>query len=136
MWEVRAQDHDDQGSHGEFHLSGDSVRAMVEGLGPPPGHRRFTSTDHLSPEAVAAYVDDALPTSGRHRASIHLDRCPQCRDEIRQQEQVRRALRGSGPIQMPAELKSKLSGIAEDGRQASRPSRWQRLLRRITGRDR
>ena len=136
MFEVRAQEPEEEKRPGEFHLSGDSVRAVSERLGPPPGHRRFTSTDHLSPEALAAFVDDALPTSGRQRARAHLDRCPQCRDEVREQEEVRRALRGSGPIRMPEELRTKLSVIAEHDHQTERPAGWRRWLRRIIGKDR
>lgn len=132
---MRAQGDSGRGDHGEFQLSDASVRAVSDRLGPPPGHRRFTSTDHLSPEAVAAFVDEALPASGHQRARIHLDRCPQCRDEVRQQEEVRRALRGSGPIRMPDELRSRLSGIADSGHTSPRTSRWQRLLRRIIGKD-
>ena len=50
-----------------------------QALNAPP---RFSSTDHLSVEAVAAYVDGELPMKAHLRAAGHLGRCPQCSAEV------------------------------------------------------
>ena len=65
---------------------------------------RFSSTDHLSVEAVAAYVDGELPMKAHLRAAGHLARCPQCSAEVDAQSQARDALRDCRPVNMPSTL--------------------------------
>lgn len=124
----------------EYRLSQDSARTVVDRTPPPRTARRFLSTDHLSTEAAAAYADGRLPAAGQVRADAHLECCPQCRREVSDQRDARRALRGSGPIQMPGDLRERLrllgDGLVPEEGRAPRPesdSSWSRLLRRLRG---
>lgn len=75
--------------------------------------RRFSSTDHLSIEAIAAYVDGELPMKAHLRAGSHLSLCPQCSAEVEAQGQAREALRESRPVTMPSTLMGLLSQIPQ-----------------------
>ncbi len=75
--------------------------------------RQFGSTDHLSIEAVAAYVDGELPMKAHLRAGSHLSLCTQCAAEVDAQGQARAALRDSRPVTMPSTLMGLLSQIPE-----------------------
>lgn len=75
--------------------------------------RRFTSTDHLSIEAVAAYVDGELPLKAHLRAGSHLSVCQQCAAEVEAQGQARSALRDSRPVTMPTALMGLLTQIPQ-----------------------
>jgi anti-sigma factor RsiW len=75
--------------------------------------KEFSSTDHLSPEAVAAFVDGELPMKIHMRAAGHLAACPQCAEEIDAQGQARAALRDSRPVTMPTSLMGLLSAIPQ-----------------------
>ena len=48
----------------------------------PVGPRRFGSTEHLSTEAIAAFVDGELRMSAHLRAAHHLSLCPDCAAEV------------------------------------------------------
>ncbi|WP_346995775.1 hypothetical protein [Dietzia sp. SLG310A2-38A2] len=83
-------------------------------------------------------MDGCLPPAGQVRADAHLTLCPQCRREVAEQQDARRALRGSGPIHMPGDLRERLRLLGEGPAQeppraTSSPSggRWSRLLRRL-----
>lgn len=136
----------------EFRLSRETARQVTDSTGPPRPRRVFLSTDHLSTEAAAAYVDGRLPQAGQVRADAHLELCDPCRREIDVQREARRALRGSGPIRMPDDLRDRLRGLEELGRrevggQSGQDPRhgvetagdhgqdnlWSRLLRRFRG---
>lgn len=124
----------------EYRLSSESARELASRAGPPPGERRFLSTDHLSTEAAAAYADGRLPATGQSRADAHLARCPQCRREVADQRDARHALRGSGPIHMPQELRDRLHLLGDrpilDPAESREPeSLWVRLRRRLRGHD-
>ncbi len=83
----------------------------------PPGSvggRPFRSTEHLSTEAVAAYVDGELPMAAFQRADEHLIRCPQCRAEVDAQRAASTRLRQSGEITIPASLLGQLSRIPQE----------------------
>jgi hypothetical protein len=75
--------------------------------------RQFGSTEHLSTEAVAAFVDGELPMKSHLRAASHLSLCPQCAAEVDAQGQARAALRDSCPIVVPTTLLGLLSQIPQ-----------------------
>jgi hypothetical protein len=77
----------------------------------PVGPRRFGSTEHLSTEAIAAFVDGELRMSAHLRAAHHMSLCPQCSAEVDAQGQARAALRESCPIRIPTSLLGALSEI-------------------------
>ena len=77
----------------------------------PVGPRQFGSTEHLSTEAIAAFVDGELSMKGHLRAAGHMSQCPECAAEIEAQGQARTALRESCPIAIPTSLLGALSQI-------------------------
>jgi len=77
----------------------------------PVGPREFGSTEHLSTEAIAAFVDGELRMTAHLRAGHHLSLCPQCAAEVDAQGQARAALRESCPIDIPSGLLGLLSQI-------------------------
>jgi hypothetical protein len=85
----------------------------------PVGPRQFGSTEHLSTEAIAAFVDGELRMTAHLRAAQHLSVCPQCAAEVDAQGQARTALRDSCPIIMPTSLLGALSQIPHDTIQPS-----------------
>lgn len=84
--------------------------------------RQFRSTEHLSTEAVAAFVDGELRMTAHLRAAHHMSLCPQCAADVEGQRQTRAALRDSQPIDIPRSLLGNLSQIpleADDDELAS-----------------
>lgn len=77
----------------------------------PVGARRFRSTEHLSIEAIAAFVDGELRMNAHLRAAHHLSLCPQCAAEVDDHTRARAALRDSHPIRIPSSLLGLLSQI-------------------------
>lgn len=75
--------------------------------------RQFGSTEHLSIEAVAAFVDGELSMTAHMRAANHLSLCAQCAAEVDAQGQARTALRDSQPIAIPNTLLGMLSQIPQ-----------------------
>jgi hypothetical protein len=73
--------------------------------------RRFRSTEHLSIEAIAAFVDGELRMNAHLRAAHHLSLCPECAAEVEDQGRARAALRDSQPIRIPSNLLGLLSEI-------------------------
>jgi len=123
-------------------LSPSSAREFVAQSGPPRPPGSFLSTDHLSTEAAAAYVDGRLPRAGELRARAHLERCRQCRRDVDDQREARRLLRGSGPIRMPPELLHRLRALEHEDQpvvtrdepvRTGHESPWARLFRRLRG---
>ena len=55
---------------------------------------RSETMTHLSPEAVAGYIDGALPNEERRKAELHLSSCAECREDVR-------AIRGLQHSQRP-----------------------------------
>ena len=78
---------------------------------PVGASRRFGSTEHLSIEAIAAFVDGELRMNAHLRAAHHLSLCPQCAAEVDDQSRARAALRDSHPIRIPSTLLGMLSEI-------------------------
>jgi anti-sigma factor RsiW len=69
--------------------------------------------DHLSSDAIVAYVDDELAEGPHERATRHIARCAECEAQVRAQGQTRSALRtASGPV-LPSALLSTLRSIPE-----------------------
>lgn len=85
----------------------------------PVGPRRFGSTEHLSTEAIAAFVDGELRMTAHLRAGHHLSLCPQCANEVEAQRQARSALRDACPIAMPNSLLGLLSQIPDRNPEAA-----------------
>jgi hypothetical protein len=73
--------------------------------------RQFGSTEHLSTEAIAAFVDGELRMTAHLRAAHHLSLCSQCAAEVEGQRQARAALRDSRPINVPTSLLGTLAQI-------------------------
>jgi hypothetical protein len=102
----------------------------------PVGPRQFGSTEHLSTEAVAAFVDGELRMTAHLRAAHHLSLCQQCATEVEAQRQARSALRDSCPIAVPSSLLGMLSQIPHHTPQQSPEQPDQRQLADDTGRSR
>jgi anti-sigma factor RsiW len=73
--------------------------------------RRFSSTEHLASEAVAAFADGELRMTAYLRAARHIAECPECAAEVDAQQQARAALKESGDMSMPTSLLGLLSQI-------------------------
>ena len=71
--------------------------------------------DHLSVEAIAAYVDRELTPGAFHRATCHLDNCERCRREVIAQQEASRRLRAASAnaLQVSAALMQRLAAIPE-----------------------
>lgn len=67
--------------------------------------------DHLSAEAVAAYVDGELAERPFERATRHLAACPECTAQVVAQGQARAALRAARCPRLPSSLMSTLRSI-------------------------
>lgn len=76
-----------------------------------PGGRRFAPTEHLAPEAVAAFVDGELGMTAHMRATHHLALCPECVAAVDAQTSARARLRESGRVSIPDSLLSQLTQI-------------------------
>lgn len=75
--------------------------------------RQFGSTEHLSAEAITAYVDGELRMNAHLRAAHHLSLCADCAAEVEYQGRARSALRDSHPIRIPSSLLGLLSQIPD-----------------------
>lgn len=73
--------------------------------------RKFGSTEHLSVEAIAAFVDGELRMNAHLRAAHHLSLCPECAADVDEQCRARAALRDSHPIHIPGTLLGMLADI-------------------------
>lgn len=70
--------------------------------------------DHLSLEAVVAFVDGELAPGPHARAVQHLERCPECTAQVGSQRQARSALRTAGGPSLPSTLLSSLRAIPQE----------------------
>ncbi|HLU55053.1 MAG TPA: zf-HC2 domain-containing protein [Pseudonocardia sp.] len=71
-------------------------------------------SDHLSSDAIVAYVDDELAPGPHMRATRHLAQCPECAAQVVAQGQARAALRTADCPSMPSSLLSSLRSIPQD----------------------
>lgn len=82
--------------------------------------RRFSVTvpdwgqDHLSSDAIVAYVDNELADGPQHRATRHLAECRECAAQVVAQGQARAALRSAACPSLPSSLLSSLRSIPQD----------------------
>ena len=70
--------------------------------------------DHLSAEAIAAYVDGELAERPYDRATRHLAACPECAAQVVAQGQARAALRSARCPRLSSSLMSTLRSIPHD----------------------
>lgn len=76
---------------------------------------RFDSIEHLSPEAIAAFVDGELRPGAAHRAKIHLVHCPLCRVEVERQREASESLRNDAveELRAPSDLIQRLASLEQ-----------------------
>ncbi|WP_257202429.1 anti-sigma factor family protein [Corynebacterium cystitidis] len=77
----------------------------------------ISSIDHLSPEAVTAFVDGEMSEGAQHRVRVHIVHCPQCREEVHTQRFAAEIVRGSNVeegVRAPSGLVERLAQIALD----------------------
>jgi hypothetical protein len=70
--------------------------------------------DHLSLDAIVAYVDDELAHGPHLRATQHLAQCRECAAQVVAQGQARSALRMAEYPSLPSSLLSTLRSIPQD----------------------
>jgi anti-sigma factor RsiW len=70
--------------------------------------------DHLSSDAIVAFVDDELAHGPHERATRHLAQCPECAAQVVAQGQARSALRAADCPSLPSSLLSSLRSIPQD----------------------
>jgi anti-sigma factor RsiW len=71
-------------------------------------------SDHLSADAIVAFVDGELAAGPQERALRHLRECPECAAQVGAQGQARTAVRAAGCPGAPASLLSRLGSIPAD----------------------
>ncbi|GEM_PF-482308 len=74
----------------------------------------FFSTDHLSADAVVAFVDDALPRHVRIRVERHITECPECCALVNAQREIRETIQSAETIGTPGSLREKLARIPNE----------------------
>lgn len=92
-------------------------RKNESGPATQPAAPRFSSTDHLSAEAVAAFVDHELSPSAERRAADHVAQCPECLADIVVQQRAAERLRrsdGAEEVHAPSSLVQRLAGLREE----------------------
>jgi anti-sigma factor RsiW len=70
--------------------------------------------DHLSQDAVVAFVDDELSAAAHERAAAHVASCGECAAEVVAQRQVRSALRAADEPHVPSSLLTMLRAIPQE----------------------
>ncbi|OHO30679.1 hypothetical protein HMPREF2656_11675 [Corynebacterium sp. HMSC034B08] len=77
---------------------------------------RFNSTDHLNPEAIAAYVDGELSKAATLRAERHLQLCGECCEEVQAQRGTSQRLQvcNSSGMHAPASLVERLAMLCDE----------------------
>lgn len=74
----------------------------------------FNGAEHLTTEAVVAFVDAELSPGAHERAAGHVARCAACAEEVSAQRQARAAVRSAAPPCVPASLLGALRGIPQE----------------------
>lgn len=70
--------------------------------------------DHLSSDAIVAFVDGELAPGPHRRATQHLRQCPECAAQVGAQGQARSALRTAAGPSLPSSLLTSLRSIPQD----------------------
>jgi anti-sigma factor RsiW len=85
---------------------------------------RTETVTHLSPEALAGYLDDGLPRDERREAELHLAACAECREELVEGRRVERAQRRRrwAPVLLPATAAAAVLLAVVLPRQSTTPS--------------
>lgn len=81
------------------------------------GRRRLVpdwGSDHLTLDAVVAFVDSELAEGAYRRAAAHVAGCPSCTAEVAEQRQARAALRAANAPTVPTSLLSALRSIPQE----------------------
>ncbi|WJY67775.1 anti-sigma factor family protein [Corynebacterium auris] len=77
---------------------------------------RFSSTEHLSTEAIAAFADGELSASAERRACAHIAECAECRRDVYIQRSAAarlRTCRGDETLRAPQTLVDRLSQVGD-----------------------
>lgn len=81
-----------------------------------PRRKQFSSTEHLSPEAIAAFTDNELSATAARRARSHLMQCAECFAEVQAQritsQRVRRC--NDDDLHAPDSLVERLAQLRSD----------------------
>lgn len=77
--------------------------------------------EHLTTEAVVAFVDGELRAGARQRAGAHVAVCEECAEEVAAQSQARSAVRSAAPPCVPDGLIGALRGIPGRAGTSGRP---------------
>lgn len=95
--------------------------------------RTFSSTEHLNPEAIAAYVDGELSPSAARRAAQHVTECEECRVEVNAQRGAAARLRKCDDVDMhaPESLMRRLTLMCPDGAPEECADRNSRVVERL-----
>lgn len=96
-------------------------------------HRDFCSTEHLGPEAVAAFVDHELSPAATRRAQDHIAQCAECHEEVvaqRGASQRMRSLCADEEMKAPTVLVERLTRICEANAEANAEREAQRAAHR------
>lgn len=80
----------------------------------PAPKPEFFSTDHLSADAIVAFVDDALPAHVRVRVERHIAECPECCALVAAQREARETIRSAEAVGTPGNLREKLAQIPNE----------------------
>lgn len=75
--------------------------------------KKFKPLDHLSTEAIAAFIDGELSVAAMHRARVHLLHCEQCAQEVMAQREAVEHLKNSHQPCIPESLVEKLTSLAD-----------------------
>lgn len=78
--------------------------------------RAFCSTEHLNPEAIAAFADGELSRSAARRAMKHIVECPECFQDVLAQRRASARVKACNDdnLRAPDSLVAKLSGLCHE----------------------
>lgn len=78
--------------------------------------RAFCSTEHLNPEAIAAFADGELSRSASRRAMKHMLECPECFQDVLVQRRASARVKAckDDDLRAPDSLVAKLSGLCHE----------------------
>ena len=81
-----------------------------------PRRKQFSSTEHLSPEAIAAFTDNELSATAARRARSHLMQCAECFAEVQAQRSTSQRVRrcNDDDLHAPDSLVERLARLCSD----------------------